>query len=304
MVSGGTGLIGKQLAPMLKREGLRLHLLSRKSEPVEPWDAVFQWDPDAGAMDMKAFEGVTHIINLAGASIAGGRWTKARKKEITDSRVKSIALLEKGILEAGIRPEAFISSSAIGWYGAYNGRGVHTEAVPAANDFLGTVCSLWEKAAAEAGKLCNRTVTIRTGLVLSGDGGALPVMAMPVKMFVGSPVAPGIQQMPWIHISDICRVYLEAIKNTGMSGAYNAVAVEGISNKDFYRELAGVLHRPLWPVQVPEFVMKAILGKLHVLVTRGSRVSNSRLLELGFQFRFTDLKAALSNLLGEQKKPG
>ena len=297
LVTGGTGLVGSHLAPMLKKQGWKTHLLSTSGKHTDGWDAVFRWDTEKGDIDFAALTDVTHVIHLAGAGIADKHWTEARKKLILDSRVKSAALLLNAFKSRNHRLEAFVSSSAVGWYGAINDPILHHEIEPAANDFLGETCRLWETAADKFSEVADRIVKIRTGIVLAKESGALPEMSKPFKFFVGSPLGSGKQQIPWIHIDDICRVYIEALTNDNWKGPLNATATEQCTNREFSKQLAKVMHRPLLPLTVPSFVLVAILGEMSDAVLKGSRISNEKLRSLGFEFKFTDLRKALENLI-------
>jgi uncharacterized protein (TIGR01777 family) len=297
LITGGTGLLGKHLAPLLKQKGYRLHLLSRSAKPVHPYDAVFQWNYKNGTIDKAAFKGVTHIIHLAGAGIADQNWTLARKKEILESRVNTAALLLDCLKEQSIQLEAFIGGSAIGWYGAHSDGLLHSEIEPAASDFMGETCRVWERATDLFENNAQRIVKIRTGIVLANESGALPKMIEPFKYYVGAALGSGIQQMPWIHIQDICNIFAEAVENQNFSGPINAVATEECTNKAFSRTLATVLGKSLLPLPVPSFVIKLLFGEMAVVVLEGSRVSNAKLKNLGFKFSFEELGSAIRDLL-------
>ena len=297
LITGGTGLLGKHLAPLLKQKGYRLHLLSRSAKPVHPYDAVFQWNYKNGTIDKAAFKGVTHIIHLAGAGIADQNWTLARKKEILESRVNTAALLLDCLKEQSIQLEAFIGGSAIGWYGAHSDGLLHSEIEPAASDFMGETCRVWERATDLFENNAQRIVKIRTGIVLANESGALPKMIEPFKYYVGAALGSGKQQMPWIHIQDICNIFAEAVENQNFSGPINAVATEECTNKAFSRTLATVLGKSLLPLPVPSFVIKLLFGEMAVVVLEGSRVSNAKLKNLGFKFSFEELGSAIRDLL-------
>jgi uncharacterized protein len=299
LITGGTGLIGKHLAPILKEKGYRLHLLSRSSKPFAPYDAVFKWNYKTGDIDKAAFKGVTHVIHLAGAGIADQNWTKARKKEILESRVNTAALLLDCMKERSVHLEAFIGGSAIGWYGAFTDGLLHTEVEPAASDFMGETCRVWERATDLFENNAKRIVKIRTGIVLAKESGALPKMIEPFKYHIGAFLGSGKQQIPWIHINDICNIFLEAIENGKFSGAINAVATEECTNKSFSKTLASVLGKSLLPLSVPGFVLKLLFGEMAVVVLEGSCVSNAKLKSLGYQLEFEDLSKALKNLLNK-----
>jgi uncharacterized protein len=297
LITGGTGLIGMRLSAMLKARGYRIHLLSRSKKPVENYDEVFTWDINKGEFDLAALDGVTDIIHLAGAGIADSRWTEERKELIINSRVKSLGIIEEALRRRNQRISSLISGSAIGWYGARTDEMLHIEAEPAADDFMGETCRKWEFAADSFADISDRIVKIRTGVVLARDGGALASMKLPFKFFVGSPLGSGNQQIQWIHLDDICRVFAEALEKQNFSGAYNASATESCTNREFSKKLAKVMKRPLLPLTVPSFVLKTLFGEMSAVVLEGSRVSNKKLLKTGFQFQYVSLDTALENLL-------
>lgn len=297
LVTGGSGLLGMHLAPLLKQKGYHLHLLSRTAKPVKPYDAVFTWNYKKGKIDKAAFKGVTHIIHLAGAGIADQNWSHYRKKEILESRVNTAALLLDCVKEQSIQLDAFIGGSAIGWYGAYSDSLLHSEVEPAASDFMGETCRVWERATDLFENNAKRIVKIRTGVVLANESGALPKMMEPFKYHLGAALGSGKQQIPWIHVDDICRIFAEAVENENYSGPINAVATEECTNKAFSRTLATVLGKSLLPLPVPSFVIKLIFGEMSAVVLEGSRVSNAKLKNLSFKLTFEDLGGALRNLL-------
>ena len=297
LVSGGTGLIGSHILPLLKKAGFRTHLLSRSEKAVPGWDAVFTWDVNQGKIDERAFEGVTHILHLAGAGIADSRWSDARKKEIIESRIQSAALILQVLQKRNQQIEAFISGSAVGWYGGKTDDLVHSENEPAATDFLGETCLKWEQSADAFASNAKRVVKIRTGVVLAREGGAFPKMSMPFRYFAGAPLGSGKQQMPWIHIEDIASVFMEAALNETFQGAFNASATESCSNREFSHHLAQAMNRPLLPLAVPSFILKMLFGEMSAVVLEGSRVSNQKLKQTGFTFQFPDLNLALKQLL-------
>jgi len=297
LITGGTGLLGSHLIPILKEAGFRIHVLSRSLKPILHCDAVFTWNVDRGEIDERAFEGVTHIVHLAGEGIADGRWTESRMKSIISSRVKSaeliLAVLQK--LNQGI--DVFVSGSAVGWYGAKTDNLLHTEDESPESDFMGETCRLWEEAADAFDKVTSRIVKVRTGIVLAKESGAFPKLIQPFRMHIGSALGSGNQQMPWIHIDDIVQVFYQAITNENYSGAINASATESCSNLEFSKTLAKTLGRILLPIHVPSVVLKMVLGDMSAVVLEGSRVSNSKLKMLGFHFKFEKLEDALKNLI-------
>lgn len=297
LISGGTGLVGTALAKILHAKGYRLYLLSRNKKPNPLYHKVFQWNVENGTIDNEAFEEVDHIIHLAGAGIADERWTNARKQLIIDSRVKSAALIYRTLKNhKGVRP-SFISASAIGFYGAITSTKIQQEDNPAADDFLGVSCRLWEEAADQFNDLASRVLKIRIGIVLSREGGALPKLMKPIKLGLGAPVGSGDQHMPWIHIDDIAAVFLYGLENENLNGVYNAVAQTHCTNKHITKAIAQKLKRPFWPIPVPSIVLKLIYGEMSKTFLEGSPVDNKKLKKAGFNFKFENLDEALNELI-------
>lgn len=296
LISGGTGLVGKHLTKSLKEKGYRVAILSR--DKTDPDFLTYTWDVEKKEIEQAAIESADYIIHLAGANIGEKAWTTERKKLIIDSRIKTAELIFEKTKEIKNNIKAFISASAVGYYGAVTSDKIFHEQDPPAGDFLGETCKLWEQATDKFNNLGIRTVKIRTGLVLSQNGGALEKMVIPAKLGFGSAIGSGKQYMPWIHISDLCNIYIKAIEDLKMTGAYNAAAPEHLSNKDFNKTLASVLHKPFWFPAVPAFVMKILFGKMSVILLKGSRVSSEKIMKAGYHFSFPGLRAALSDLKG------
>ncbi len=300
LITGGSGLIGRPLAKLLKNKGYRLILLSRGSSLPENYDAVFTWDAEKKSFDPQALDGVTGIIHLAGAGIADKRWTDKRKKEIVESRTEPLKALHEALRKRGQRIECLVSGSAVGWYGAQLNSVLCTEDLPSAEDFMGETCRLWENAAYSFGDCCSRIVSIRTGIVLDSYGGVLPPLLSAVRLGLGAPLGSGKQQMPWIHRNDMVAVFANAIENEGYIGSINATATEDCTNYEFTKVLSRIMKRPFWPIGVPAFFLKLILGEMSAIVLGGSRISNAKLRKLGFRFEFSNLHDALAALLKTQ----
>lgn len=296
LITGASGLIGSKLTPLLQQKGYRVIHLSR-SIPEKAGVETFLWDVQKQTIDNESVQQADYIIHLAGANIADERWTTSRKKEIIDSRVDSAHLLFKSIQMTNTTIKAFISASAVGIYGAITSEKIFTESELPAEDFLGITCKLWEGAAETIAKLEIRTVKLRTGIVLSEKGGALEKMAKPIRFFAGAPLGSGKQYMPWIHIDDLCDMYIKAIEDHSMFGAYNAVAPEHITNTALTKAIAGRLHRPLIMPNIPAFLLKLIFGELAIAVLEGSRVSCKKIEDAGFIFKYNQVHKALENLL-------
>jgi uncharacterized protein (TIGR01777 family) len=296
LITGGTGLIGKHLSKRLRESGYSVSLLSRKPSKADGF-RVYQWDPESGTIDPEAISKADYIINLAGAGLGDSRWTEKRKKEILDSRIKSAGLIFVKLKESGKRPEAFVSASGTGYYGSTTSERILDETDDPGEDFTGEVCRRWEEAAKDIESLGIRTVILRTGIVLSDKGGALTRMAVPAKFGIGSPLGSGRQYVPWIHIDDICGIYIKAITDRSMTGAYNATAPEHVSNSQFMRTVSKVMKRPFFFPAIPSFVFRILYGEMASILLKGTRVSSEKIISSGYSFMFPWLRSALLSLL-------
>jgi uncharacterized protein (TIGR01777 family) len=247
-------------------------------------------------MDNQAVQGVDYIVHLSGANLGGKRWTSRRKEEIIRSRSGAANLLHKAVSEQGINLKAFISASGISYYGTETSDVIFREEDPAGKDFLSEVCEQWEQAANlfEADGI--RTVKIRTAVVLEKSDSALIKMTMPAKFGFLISTGSGDQYLPWIHIDDICQIYLRAIEDQEMKGAYNASAPDQVNHNQFMKVLSKVMKKPLLPVSVPGCILKLIYGEMADLVLKGSRVSSEKLVSSGYSFLFPRLEDALNNV--------
>ncbi len=299
LITGGTGLIGTRLSEMLIDLGYEVAHLSR-SGPNHSKYQTFRWDIEKNYIEEAALTYTDYIINLAGASVADGKWTDKRKHEIHDSRIHGTNLLVNQLKKTSHHVKGFLSASAIGIYGNSGERLVAEESSPAENDFLAAVCRDWEKAANQATDLGIRTVIFRIGIVLSKEGGALPQLAKPIKLLVGAPLGSGQQYISWIHLDDICRLFIAAIEDHQWQGVYNAVAPHPVTNEEFTRNLAEVLHKPLTGLKVPAFGLKLVLGEMSETVLGGSRVSATKVLQTGFTFEYNYLDEALESFYAKE----
>jgi uncharacterized protein len=296
LITGGTGVIGNRLCEKLAEKGYKVSILSRTRRPNAEVP-TYAWDIEKGEIEEGALESIDHIIHLAGAGIGDRRWTTQRKKLILDSRILSCDLIFDKLKNEKGKIKSFISASAIGYYGAYTSDKIFCETDPPANDFLGETCKLWEESVDRFEMLGIRTVKIRMGLVLAKNGGVLKKLLFPVQMGLASAIGDGKQYMPWIHIDDLCDIYIKALEDTRMNGAYNAVAPEHKTNKEFIMTLAHVLKKPIWIPNIPGFVLKCVFGKMSQILLKGSRVSAVKISKAGYQFLFPTLERALHNLL-------
>ncbi len=302
LITGGTGSIGRRLVQLLQKKGYSVSLLSRSNKPV-PGVQVYQWDVKTGQIDTQAIAGADAIIHLAGAGIADERWSDARKREILESRTQSTALLAQTLQKIPNRVRTFVSSSAIGYYGGDTGDRPVTESSQAGTDFLAHVTRAWERSVEEIAVIKTngipiRTVRIRTGVVLTMAGGALPKLAQPIRLGAGAPIGTGQQYISWIHVDDLCQMYIQALETESWHGAYNGVAPGPVTNEELTRQIADVLNRPLLLPKIPSFAIKLAFGELAVTVLGSSLVLNKRIAhETTFRYKFPKLREALEDLL-------
>jgi uncharacterized protein (TIGR01777 family) len=295
LITGGTGLIGARLTELLLQNGYSVAHLGRtgKSSSVPS----FRWDIENRFLDEKAFHNVDTVIHLAGAGVAEKRWTRNRKREILESRTKSTRLLFDTLAKIQHSVNTLISISAIGYYGFDKGD-VFIEESPAGNDFLANVTRQWEEEADRITGLKIRVVKLRTGVVLSAKGGALKELAAPVKYFVGVPLGTGNQIISWIHIDDLCGIFIKALTDKSIQGVYNAVAPNPVTNREMTKAIGAILNKPVFLPAVPAPVLKLMLGEMAEIVLNGSRVSPKKIQRDGYIFKFTSLKLTLHDLLG------
>lgn len=296
LITGGTGLVGKHLQHQLLVKGYNIKVLS-SNESACDGITIFYWNITSGYIDIRAIENVNYIVHLAGANIAQKRWTAAQKQNILDSRIKSMQLLYSAIDKSTHQLSAVISSSGAGYYGAYTNEKIYHESDTAAEDFLGSICLQWENSVAQFSELKIRTVALRAGVVLAKGGGALEKLKMVAKFGLSAAFGTGKQYFPWIHIHDLCAIYIKAIEDNNMRGAYNAVAPQHINNKYFTSTLAKCLRKPYFLPNVPAFVLKIMLGEMAVMLLEGSRVSCEKIQDAGFVFKFKDCEEAIRDLI-------
>jgi len=295
LITGGTGLIGMHLGLRLQEKGYKVALLSRSARSGALFP-VYHWNPDKGEVDSLALEQADCIIHLAGSNIGAKRWTPKRKQQILDSRVQSGSVLFDAIERGKRKPAAFLTASATGYYGALTSDRVFYESAMAHDDFLGQTCLRWEESADQFMNLGIRTVKIRAGIVLSRQVGALSRLSLPIRLGVGAPIGTGRQYMPWIHMEDLCGIFIHALENPQLKGAYNAVAPEHSTNREFTARVARELRRPLWFPRIPAWFMKLLFGEMSVMLLEGSRVSSEKIREAGYEFQFPELTPALKQL--------
>lgn len=297
LITGGSGLVGMRLSEILIDLGYEVAHLSRSPEKVSSYK-TFKWDISQGYIDENAITYADYIINLAGASVADEKWTEERKKIIMNSRVKSTELLYDYLSRTSHHVKGFLSASAIGIYGNSGDQLVSEESVYG-DDFLAEVCKAWESTTWKMHNLSLRTVIFRLGIVLSNKGGALPQIAKPVKMMAGAPLGSGKQYMSWIHIDDVCRLFIRAIEDVQFEGVYNAVAPHPVTNAEFTKVLAHAMHKPLVLPKVPAFAINLVMGEMSEVVLSSQRVSANKVLQTGFTFEYNYLEEALESFYEE-----
>ncbi|NQX40460.1 TIGR01777 family protein [Pedobacter steynii] len=294
LMTGATGMIGRKLIGALQEKGHTVAVLSRKPVAIENVK-VFLWNVYEQEIDPACLEGVNTIIHLAGENVAGKKWSPARKKKLIDSRVLSAKLLYQLIKEQQTDIQAFISASAVGYYGD-RGDQILTEESSAGTGFLAECCRQWEAAVDEGAALGLRIVKCRIGFVLARNEGALPALDKPIRFFVGAGLGSGKQWVPWIHVDDVVEAFLSAVENDQWTGPYNICAPFPVSNLNLSKAIAKKLHRPVWPINVPEGVLKLILGEMSSVALISNNTSAQKILDTGFKFKFLQLENALTDI--------
>ena len=299
LISGGSGFVGNHLTNLLLSNGYTVSILSRSERQNKKDIFYYKWDVAKQFIEEEAVLKADYIIHLAGENIAEKRWTAKRKAAIIDSREKSAQLLYIVLKKHYKKLDAFVSASAVGYYGAVNGQEICSEDDAPANDFLGYACQKWEDSIDFIENLNIRTVKIRTGLVMGRNDGFLKKLIPLFKYRLGSALGSGKQYMPWIHIDDLCGIYLKAIVDNEMSGPYNAAVNDDTTNSIFSKTLAGIFGYSIWLPNVPEFVLKIALGEMSKIVLTGRRVSSDKIEKTGFEFKYTNLEEALKDCVKE-----
>ena len=299
LVTGSSGLVGTALCKSLRADGHTVARLTRSgsSSQASQLAEAIRWEPPTGSLDLAAMEAADAVVHLAGASIAQGRWTRTRKETLRSSRVDSTRHLVCGFAKLKQKPRAFISASAIGYYGDRGDETLNESSIPG-NDFLARLCCDWEAATGEAERLGIRTVMLRFGMILDAHGGALPRMLPPFRLGAGGRFGSGRQWMSWIALEDAVALIRYTIENASVSGPVNAVSPNPVMNTGFTRTIAKVLHRPaLFPA--PRFALRLALGEMaDALLFSSQRVLPQKLLALRYAFLHSDLRETLDSILG------
>lgn len=289
LISGGSGMIGRRITQLLELKGYVVAWLSRSSQQQKS----FIWDVRKRTIDPAAINWADAIIHLAGASVAGERWTEDRKEIIFNSRVDSTRLLVEAIENAVSKPDAFISASAVGYYGLDTGVQLMEEGNTSGDGFLAQVVVAWENEVKKIEALHPRTVMLRIGIVLAEGGGALPQLLKPP---VAAPLGSGDQWMSWISIEDLARMFVFALEKTTLQGVYNAVGPNPATNQELTQTAAKIVGKPYIGIGVPGFLLKVLLGEMSNMVLGGNRVSSQKIQKAGFEFECPQLEPALKHI--------
>lgn len=297
LIAGGTGFVGQKLVQFLAENDFNLSVLTRKNIQSSFKNVqYYKWDIIREEIDLSAFDNVDTIINLTGVNIGEKRWTRKRKKEIIDSRVNAIQLLYKYVVNYKIPIHTFISSSAVGFYGAVTSEDViFDEGSPNGNDFLGMVCREWEISAQLFAEIKSRVIILRKGIVL-GKGGVYQKMAPLAKWGINTSLGSGQQYMPWIDINDLIQLYSFLLENRNLEGVFNAVSTEYITMNDFSKSLLRSFNRKSFLPNIPAFIVRALFGEMALMLLEGTRVSNEKIKDVGFCFQNEYLLESLTKL--------
>jgi uncharacterized protein len=301
IITGGTGLIGTALSKFLLSRGYQVIILTRNpklQKNSSPGISYAAWNVKEQNVNEEAFKKANYIIHLAGAGVADKPWTEKRKREIVESRTRSSELLIKAITGIPNNIISVVSASAIGWYQQNKGyQSVETD--PPATDFLGETCVAWENSIRPVEGLGKRLVILRTGIVLSNEGGAFPAFKRPIQYGIAGILGNGKQMISWIHIEDLCRLYLEAMVNPTWSGVYNAVSPGPVNNRNFTMTLAKKMKGSFFiPIPVPNFILRMMLGDRSEEVLKNSNISANKIKQQGFQFIYPTIDTAFTDLTG------
>jgi uncharacterized protein len=300
LITGGTGLVGKALTGALVKKGYKVIILTRNAGGKEEQEHVHfaTWNVHKQQIDIAALQKADYIVHLAGAGVVEKKWSPAYKKEIQESRTESSRLIVDALKNNDNKVKAIVSASAIGWYGADDDNALpFTEEAPANESFLGQTCKLWEAGIEPVTSLGKRLVKFRIGIVLSNDGGALAEFKKPLRFGVAAILGSGKQIVSWVHIDDLCNLFITGIENENLSGSYNAAAPNPVSNKVLTLTLAKAMKRKFFiPMQVPAFVLKIMMGQRSVEILKSTTVSCKKIQDSGFEFTFKTIEAALEDL--------
>lgn len=294
-------MVGRALTALLIQKGYHVIIVTRKKKASDTETLSWaEWDIEQQTIDAAAISRADYIIHLAGAGVAEKRWTAQRKKEIADSRIKSGQLLIKALHEIPNKVKAVVSASAIGWYGAdpaIPNPSPFMEDLPPHNDFLGLTCRQWEESLLPIEKQGIRLVRLRIGIVLSADGGALKEFIKPLRFGVAAVLGSGKQMVSWVHIQDLTAMFLFSLENDTISGVYNAVAPQPVSNRQLIKAIASNRNRFYITLPVPAFVLKIVLGEMSIEILKSATVSAAKIQHAGFTFRYAGVEEAVKSFI-------
>ncbi len=301
LITGGTGLIGREIVSLCHKEDIVVNYLTTSKEKIKNESNYkgFYWNPQKGEIDKEALKDVEVIINLAGATIAK-RWTRSYRQEILESRVQALATLYKGLKETKHQVRQLISASAVGIYKDSFQNYCEEKDTIYGDDFLSEVVQQWEQSAFEFKTIGIEVAVLRIGLVLSPHGGVLPTIVKPIKYGLGAIFGTGKQWQSWIHIKDLAKMIMYVLHEE-LEGVYNAVAPNPVSNKKMTQLIAEYYNKQLWLPNIPKNTMRLLLGKMHILLFSSQRVCSEKIQERGFNYTFENLKPALIDLLKEEQ---
>jgi uncharacterized protein (TIGR01777 family) len=296
LITGASGLIGQRLTEILLEKGFIVrHLSRKKGDGMIP---TFIWNTEKKEIDKAAFENADAIIHLSGTNIYEKRWSVTVKKNIYNSRINGTKFLIQSLKENPNQVKTIVSASGIGYYGNRKNE-IVTEETESANSFLGNVCRDWENEVRKAETINIRAVQLRTGIVLAKNSGAMKELELPLKFFIRPIFLPGSQHWSWIHLDDVCNLYIHAIENKNMNGAYNAVAPQSVSYSEFIKTLARVMRIKTLPAPATKWMLKIISGEFAEALFEDCNCSAKKVLDSGFQFQFPELENAVKNLLSK-----
>jgi len=297
LITGATGLIGQEIVKQCHAQGITVHYLTTSKSKLNKKENYkgFYWNPNANEIDHNCFNGVSAIVNLVGASISK-RWTSSYKKQILDSRTKTAKLLQDTIIKHKYEVDYVVSASAIGVYPTSLTNYYEEDSTKVSKTFLGEVVEQWEGVVDGFKTLGFKVAKVRIGLVLAKDGGALPEIVKPIRYGAGAVFGDGKQWQSWIHVQDLASIFMHALQYQ-LEGIYNGVAPNAVTNKELTKVAASVLKRPLILPNIPRFVMRLVLGEMHILLFESQRVSSQKIEDKGFNFTYANLRPALEDLL-------
>jgi uncharacterized protein len=283
LIAGASGLVGTRLTQLLHDKGYKTIALSRKEDLSK---GIYGWNPETGSINDESVKQADFVINLAGSGIADGRWTATRKKSIIDSRVKGAAVLKAAFLRTGKSPECYLSASAIGFYGNSGEREMTESDTPVDKTFKVETSLLWEKAAQEVAELGIRTFILRIGIVLSTEGGALKEIIKPLHFGLGAYFSDGKAWYPWVHIDDVCRMFIWAIENPAINGIYNGVTPNNVRNIDLVKQTAKAMNQWAVFIPAPAFALRLVFGEMADVILDSTKVSAGKLQKAGLNGSF------------------